>query len=218
VVYNAWVDDCNKNRADKPSNKDFSKELQSAAKDAAGADAKNNQTLKLLNQQHEQSTQASIAKYRADVRTWCSANTSDCSAKCAAKSRGAVAYLSACNNVCSAAIDACVAKDLNDPARQTAAADRLTAADANMRRVVDQLNDDLRRRAQEQMEAALEVQSFLSNFSAAFVSTYSGSGHSASAPRMPPAPPPPPPPPMPTPAAQGGGHGCSYQQGCEASR
>jgi hypothetical protein len=184
--------------------RDLSKQLQSASTDAQDAAAKNQQDLSRLNKQHQQAADSEIARYKAGVRNWCASQAQNCDAKCVSKSRGSENYMSACVNLCRTLVDACASDDGSQSAQAEA---RVRAANDNMKQVVDQLNRQLgEQRAREEMEAALQVQAFvsaLSGMAKAYQSTSGGNsgggGASGRAPR-------------------GGGRACTYAQGCEASR
>ncbi|WP_027552253.1 hypothetical protein [Bradyrhizobium sp. Cp5.3] len=173
--------------------RDLSKQLQAAASDAANADAKNRADLGALSQQHQQSVETNVARYKADIRNWCAAHAQRCDAQCSSKARGSANYMNACVNLCSSVVDACVADNLDDENKRARAEARVRAANANMKDVVDQLNRELgEQRAREEMEAALQVQAFLSALSAAGGSpSYSAPSRLTSAQRSPPPPPPP---------------------------
>lgn len=176
--------------------RDLSKQLQSASTDAQDAAAKNQQDLSQLNKQHQQAADSEIAGYKARVRNWCASQAQNCDAKCVSKSRGSQAYMSGCVNLCRTLVDACASDDGSQSAQAEA---RVRAANDNMKEVVDQLNRQLgEQRAREEMEAALQVQTFVSALSG-MTKAYQSSGASGRAPR-------------------GGGRACTYAQGCEASR
>jgi hypothetical protein len=160
------------NGGSKPQ-RDLSKQLQSAANDAANADVKNRQDLSALSQQHQQSVDAAVAKYKVSIRNWCVAHAQNCSAQCTSRARGSVPYMSACVNLCSAVVDACLAENLEDDDKRAQAEGRIRAANANIKNVVDQLNRQLQeQRAREEMEEALQVQAFLSALSGMASSSY----------------------------------------------
>lgn len=194
--------------------RDLSKRLQAAGADAANADAKNLQTLGALSQQHQQSVETNVGRYKADIQNWCANHAQHCDAQCSSKARGSANYMNACVNLCSSVVDACVASSLGEENKRTQAEARVRAANSNMKNVVDQLNRELgEQRARDEMEAALQVQAFLSALSGMTSSGYAAPPRPAPAYHSPP--------PAQTPArspTRSGGGGCSYAQGCEASR
>jgi hypothetical protein len=165
------------------------KQLQAAASDAANADAKTRADLGALSQQQQQSVATTVARYKADIRNWCAAHAQRCDAQCSSKSQGSTNYMSACVSLCSSVVDACVADNLDDDDKRAQAEARVRAANANMKNVVDQLNRELgEQRAREEMEAALQVQAFLSALSGMASSGYSApqrpAQNSVSSPRV----------------------------------
>jgi hypothetical protein len=187
-------------RSTEPKPRDLSKQLQSASTDAQDAVAKNQKDLGQLDKQHQQAADSEIARYKAGARNWCASQAPNCDAKCVSKSRGSQKYMSACVNLCRTLVDACASDDGSQSAQAEA---RVRAANDNMKQVVDQLNRQLgEQRAREEMEAALQVQAFvsaLSGMAKAYQNSDGGGGASRRAPR-------------------GGGRPCTYAQGCESSK
>ena len=112
--------------------RDLSKGLQSAAADAANADAKNRQTLGALSQQHQQSVETNVARYKADIQDWCASHAQRCDAQCTNKSRGSTHYMNACVDLCSSVVDACVTSSLDQENKRAQAEARVRAANANI--------------------------------------------------------------------------------------
>jgi hypothetical protein len=146
--------------------RDLSSQLKSASADAKDAGAKNQQDVSQLNRQHQQAVANNVAQYKAGLRNWCASHAQNCDAQCISKNPGSQNYMSACVNLCSTIVDACVSKTLDDESQRAQAEARVRAADANMKRVVDQLNRELgEQRAREEMENALQVHEFLNALS-----------------------------------------------------